>query len=150
MLRIQLTLSRKTDADLISFFTQQDGKAAALTVAALFSYIQGTAAVPRLLPVTVAEQMKSMNLSIILKKQTEDVRRLKEFLDSIPNGMRSVFIKGILRYTYGSVLYQTEATIPRQNTPPPVCETHTEPPEPEPAGTAAEDDVFGLFESLLG
>lgn len=149
-MRIQLTLSKKTDADLISFFTQQDGKAAALTVAALFSYIQGTAVLLPLLPMTVTEQMKSMNLSIILKKQTADVQRLKEFLDSIPTGMRSVFIKGILRFTYGSVIYQTEATVPRQTLPPPVCVTTTRPPEPEPANAAAEDDVFGLFESLLG
>lgn len=163
MFRIQFTLSKKTDADLISFFTQQNEKTASLVVAALLSYIQGVELAPQLLPVTVTEQVKRVNVSILIRKNNRrqtDIRVLEEFMNSIPAGMKSVFIKGILRHTYGSVIYQTEATVPRKNTlpvyvvpdyvsSPDSCVPEQKPQKADYTDDTGDNDIFGLFESLL-
>ena len=115
---LQFTLARKADVDLISFFLQQDRKMAVLVTAALCSYIDGTPLNFMLNPVTITEQEKNLNVYIALKERTNTLRKgaiernalihkLEAFLNEIPNGMRAVYIKGILRHTYGSLLYQT-------------------------------------------
>lgn len=165
-MRIQFSLSKKADADLISFFLQQNERTAPLVVAALCSYIKGSRLELPLLPVTITEHDKRMNVCFSFcehmsrrrdsAERQQTVLMLKEFLSGIPKGMMALYIKGILRYTYGSVIYQTEATVLPQNTAPSYTipqpahvSCAAEHPSEVTNTAASEDDIFDLFESLI-
>ena len=165
---INVTLSRKADADLISFFKQQNMRAATLVLIALYSYIKGEPVNLELLPVTVTEQTKRLNIYVAINengRKKEIKKEIISFISGIPQGLLSVYIKGILRYTFGSCIYQTETT----TFPKAASEIHITTPEfpDEPSsyqkeeflpiedisssdGNDDDDDVFDLLESLLG
>jgi len=124
----QFYLSRKADADLISFFLQQDERVAVLVMAALYAYAKGEKVNIPLHPVTIMEQDKRLNIFISFqeqmvrktrsKKRQEMIQLVTDFINTIPDGMFAMYCKGILRYMYGHVIYQTEASIYQENTAP--------------------------------
>lgn len=171
MIKIQLRLSKQTDADLISFFSQQNEKAATLVLAALCSYIQGTEINTKLLPTTIVEQSKPMQVCIRVKtdrvrknKKTDyiNVKQIEQYLNEIPVGFAQLYIKGILRHIYGAVIYQSGYEIPQQThslscvsyelkelPEIPLASVQQEEPSVVDTDTEEDDDIFSMFEALL-
>jgi len=155
-MELLISFSRNADADLISFFKQQDRPAASLIVAALCAYLENIPISFPLNPVTIMGQEKRYKVHISYKKRTtpERVKRIEmiqSYLDEVPAGMVPLFVKGIVRSTYGSVIYRNQpyTYVPPVQVAAYANKTKEEQEEFIQTDTGDTDDIFDLFESLL-